>query len=66
MGYGFVEYEQPEEAALAIQSLNGAQLEDKRLRVSYARNPSPELKNTNLYVAGLHDDLSQEQMNQLF
>ncbi|KAK2951436.1 putative Polyadenylate-binding protein [Blattamonas nauphoetae] len=66
LGYGFVEYSAPEEAKLAIQTLNKATIENKTLKVSYARNPSPELRDTNLFVSGLPDDLSQPQLEQLF
>ncbi|KAK2963174.1 putative Polyadenylate-binding protein [Blattamonas nauphoetae] len=66
LGYGFVEYSAPEEAKLAIQTLNRATIENKTLKVSYARNPSPELRDTNLFVSGLPDDLGQPQLEQLF
>ena len=35
-GYGFVDYRQPEDAAKAISSLNGMQVENKTLKVSYS------------------------------
>eukprot|EP00708_Paratrimastix_pyriformis_P002593 GAFH01001343.1.p1 GENE.GAFH01001343.1~~GAFH01001343.1.p1 ORF type:complete len:417 (+),score=88.51 GAFH01001343.1:158-1252(+) len=53
MGYGFIEYSHPEEAAKAIAELNGKPLGNKRLKLSYARPSSPEIQNSNLYVSGL-------------
>ncbi|KAH7817183.1 putative ELAV protein [Monocercomonoides exilis] len=66
LGYGFIEYTLPEEAEFAIHNLNRRQIENKVLKVSYARNPSPEIKNANMYVSGLHQDLNIEGLEQLF
>jgi len=66
LGYGFIEFEKPEQAEFAISNLNRRQIENKILKVSYARNPSPEIKNSNLYVSGLHQDLTVEGLEQLF
>ncbi|KAA6385310.1 MAG: hypothetical protein EZS28_019162 [Streblomastix strix] len=64
--YGFVEYSKPEEAALAIQQLNGVVVLNKRLKVSYSRNPSPDLKNSNVYIAGYGTDLREEDLRMIF
>lgn len=42
-----------EDAARAIDSLNGLQIQNKRLKVSYARPSGEELKDTNLYITNL-------------
>jgi len=44
MGYAFIAYSTPEESANAIAALNGKQLENKRLKISYARPSSPEIQ----------------------
>lgn len=66
VGYGFIEYSQPQEAQLAIHSMNTRPLENKRLKVSYARNPSPEIKNANMYICGLNQDVTLEQLEEMF
>jgi RNA recognition motif-containing protein len=46
-----VEYTRPEDAAAAIESLKGYQIQNKRLGVAYARVHDREaLKNTNLVI----------------
>ena len=66
MGYGFVEYQYPEEAVKAIQGLTGYQILNKRLKVSYSRQSSPELKNSNVYIAGYGSDLTKKQLELIF
>ncbi len=36
-GYGFVRYGNPEDAAVALRNLNGLAVQNKKIRVSYAR-----------------------------
>ena len=45
-GFGFVKYRSYDEAATAVQYLNGAQLENKRLEVSF-KLPKGNKRNTN-------------------
>lgn len=66
VGYGFIEYTMPQEAAAAIRAMNRHQIENKTLKVSYARNPSPEIKNANMYVCGLSSDTDLEHLEALF
>ena len=66
LGYGFVNYGTAEEAELAIQKLNGANLESKTLKVSYARPSSVAIKNANVYVANLPPTLSNAELDALF
>lgn len=56
VGYGFVEYALAEEAANAIHALNGAVVLNKRLKVSYSRKPNPEMKDANVYIAGVNNE----------
>lgn len=66
VGYGFIEYQNEQEAAAAIRAMNRHQIENKTLKVSYARNPSPEIKNANMYVCGLSSDTDLEHLEALF
>lgn len=53
LGYAFVNYYLAEDAEKAIQNLNGLPLQNKTVKVSYARPSSASIKNANLYVAHL-------------
>lgn len=59
LGYGFVNYQRQEDAAKAIQTLNGLRLQNKTIKVSYARPSSEAIKGANLYVSGLPKHMSQ-------
>jgi RNA recognition motif-containing protein len=52
-GFGFVNYSKAEDASRAIGTLNGLQVQNKRLKVSFARPSGEEIKETNLYVTNL-------------
>lgn len=65
-GFGFVNYTRPEDAARAISSLNGLQIQNKRLKVSYARPSGDDIKHTNLYVTNLPRDITEDQLEALF
>jgi len=59
LGYGFVKYQRQEDAAKAIQTLNGLRLQNKTIKVSYARPSSEAIKGANLYVSGLPKHMAQ-------
>jgi RNA recognition motif-containing protein len=61
-----VEYSTPKQALAAINALNGKIFDGKRLKISYARNPSPEIKNANMYVSGLHPAVDRDGLFKLF
>lgn len=65
-GFGFVEYQKQEDAANAITTLNGFQLQNKRIKVAYARPPGQESKNTNLYIQNLPRDMTDERLEAMF
>jgi len=52
LGYGFVNYHRQEDASKAIQTLNGLRLQNKTIKVSFARPSSEAIKGANLYVSG--------------
>jgi len=62
MGYGFVKYAKPESAAEAISAMNGFQMDQKKLRVSYS-HPRTE---ANVYVGNLKPSVTKEQLEKLF
>ena len=63
-GYGFVEYATEMDAANAIQSLNGIQLENKFIKVAYSRQG--KVKRAKLYVRGLPLGCRNIELEQLF
>ncbi|XP_065364553.1 ELAV-like protein 2 isoform X1 [Calliphora vicina] len=66
LGYGFVNYVRPEDAEKAVNTLNGLRLQNKVIKVSYARPSSESIKGANLYVSGLPKNLSQPDLESLF
>lgn len=66
LGYGFVNYVRPEDAQRAIKSFNGLRLQNKTIKVSYARPSSESIKGANLYVSGLPKSMTQLELEQLF
>lgn len=66
LGYAFINYETPMDASKAIQSLNGLPLQNKTIKVSYARPSSANIKNANLYVAYLPKTFTQGELESLF
>merc|ERR1719433_2289578 len=66
LGYGFVNYQQADDANKAIQTLNGLRLQNKTIKVSYARPSSEAIKGANLYVSGLPKHMAQPDLERLF
>lgn len=66
LGYGFVNYLKPEDAEQAIKILNGLRLQNKTIKVSYARPSSESIKDANLYIAGLPRSMTQDELEKLF
>ncbi|KAK2727403.1 ELAV-like protein 2 isoform X2 [Artemia franciscana] len=66
LGYGFVNYHRIEDADKAINTLNGLRLQNKTIKVSFARPSSETIKGANLYVSGLPKNMTQQDIEQLF
>ncbi|XP_035209873.1 ELAV-like protein 1 isoform X6 [Stegodyphus dumicola] len=66
LGYGFVNYVRPEDAEKAISTLNGLRLQNKTIKVSYARPSSEAIKGANLYVSGLPKAFTQQDLEAQF
>lgn len=66
LGYGFVNYQRLEDASKAINTLNGLRLQNKQIKVSFARPSSEAIKGANLYVSGLPKNMLQADLESLF
>lgn len=66
MGYGFVQFADPECANKAVAALNGLPLQNKQLKVSIARPASSEIKRSNLYIIGLPLNWTKQDLHNLF
>lgn len=66
LGYGFVNYTRAEDADKAINTFNGLRLQNKTIKVSFARPSSDAIKGANLYVSGLPKSMTQPDLEQLF
>merc|ERR1712001_768951 len=66
LGYGFVNYHRCDDANKAIATLNGLRLQNKTIKVSYARPSSEAIKGANLYVSGLPKHLAQPDLERMF
>ena len=66
MGYAFVNYQTPEDAQKAIGTLDKLRLQDKTIKVSYARPSSSDIKNANLYISGLPETTTVEELEAMF
>lgn len=63
-GYGFVNYEREEDAAKAIEQLNGQKLQHKTIKVAYSQPSGYQTKNINLHVSGLPEDATDETLRE--
>ncbi|CAG9831957.1 unnamed protein product [Diabrotica balteata] len=66
LGFGFVKYSTEEEAAKAIEVLNGYNLMNKRLKVAYSRPAGPGTKDSNLYITNLPKKITEEEIDNIF
>ncbi|KAF6019315.1 fne [Bugula neritina] len=66
LGYGFVNYKHQEDATKAIQNLNQLRLQNKTIKVSFARPSSETIKGANLYICGFPKTMTQPELDELF
>lgn len=64
-GFGFVDYNLEADAAKAIQTLNGLQLQNKRIKVAYSRK-GDQIKGANLYVRNIPRTMTQNELEEIF
>ncbi|XP_064464840.1 ELAV-like protein 1 [Ornithodoros turicata] len=65
-GFGFVDYQTIADAARAVETLNGLQLQNKKIKVAYARPGGETIKHANLYIRGIPKHYPAEQAEKLF
>uniref|UniRef100_A0A0K0EXF9 ELAV-like protein 2 n=1 Tax=Strongyloides venezuelensis TaxID=75913 RepID=A0A0K0EXF9_STRVS len=66
LGYGFVQFVNANDAITAREKCNEAVILDKKIRVSFARPSSEQIKGANLYVSGLAKDITEELLKEMF
>jgi ELAV like protein 2/3/4 len=66
LGYGFVNYRRTQDAEQAVNVLNGLRLQNKVIKVSFARPSSESIKGANLYISGLPKTITQEELEDIF
>jgi len=66
LGYGFIQFKDADSARASIKDLNGKSLENKRLKVSYARPSSSDIQHANLYVSKLDPSVTKEKIDEIF
>lgn len=66
LGYGFVNYTKPQDAEQAVNVLNGLRLQNKTIKVSFARPSSDAIKGANLYISGLPKSMTQQDLELIF
>jgi RNA recognition motif-containing protein len=66
LGYGFVKFAREDDAAKAIQRLNGFIIDNKCLKVSLARPASLDIRNCKLYITNLPKDFIENDVIKLF
>lgn len=66
LGYGFVNYHRPQDAEQAVNVLNGLRLQNKVIKVSFARPSSESIKGANLYISGLPKSITQDELETIF
>lgn len=65
-GFGFVNFLSEDAAQRAIRCLNGYSVRNKRIKVSFARPQSDDIKETNLYITNLPRTITDEQLDTIF
>jgi RNA recognition motif-containing protein len=66
LGYGFVKYTKFEEALDAIERKNGLLIGEKKIKVSFARPSTEDIRNCKLYITNLPKDHDEKEVRNLF
>ncbi|CAF4091548.1 unnamed protein product, partial [Rotaria sordida] len=62
LGYGFVNFIRIEDAEKAVKTMNGLRLQNKTIKVSFARPSSESIKFSNLYISNLPRSMTQSEL----
>jgi len=65
-GYGFVNYYRLKDAMKARYIMNGKPVKHKYIKVSFARPPSEDIKDTNLFLTGLPEFVTELELEDMF
>lgn len=65
-GFGFVDFETHEQALKAIDELNGHELENKKIKVAFARPAGQDIKQANLYIKNVPNNWTQDDVRKVF
>ncbi|CAF3358690.1 unnamed protein product [Rotaria sp. Silwood1] len=66
LGYGFVNFIRTEDADKAVKTMNGLRLQNKTIKVSFARPSSESIKFSNLYISNLPRSMTQQELESMF
>jgi ELAV like protein 2/3/4 len=66
LGYAFVNYVRQDDAKRAMTSFNGLRLQNKTIKVSFARPSNECIKGANLYVSGLPKQTTLKELVEIF
>lgn len=66
LSYGFVCFKDEKSAAKAITEVDGMVIDDKTLKVKYAKPDNPDEKHNNVYIAGLPSWVTENILTTLF
>ncbi|CAI4226416.1 unnamed protein product [Auanema sp. JU1783] len=66
LGYGFVNYVRDDDALKAVSSFNGLRLQNKTIKVSFARPSNDNIKGSNLYVSGIPKTMTLQELENIF
>ena len=65
-GFGFVDYQTKVDAVRAINTLNGLQMQNKKIKVALARQGGENIKGANLYIRNLPVHWKDNELNEYF
>ncbi|CAF3871101.1 unnamed protein product [Rotaria sp. Silwood2] len=66
LGYGFVNFIRIEDADKAVKTMNGLRLQNKTIKVSFARPSSETIKFANLYICGIPKQWTTKELENYF
>lgn len=65
-GFGFVDFQDHKQALRAIVELNGHELDNKKIKVAFARPAGQDIKQANLYIKNIPNDWGQDEVKRVF